>query len=116
MGRTVPTWRNRIESEMTSLEPFRRALNSGDKLVFDELLNGVRKRRTAGGMLPAHDAWNSGDKIAFDELLNGVRKRRTAGGMLPAHDAWKPMLMSMLIECHSRIAELEQRIESLSEA
>ncbi len=85
MGRTVPTWRNRIESEMTSLEPFRRALNSGDKLV-------------------------------FDELLNGVRKRRTAGGMLPAHDAWKPMLMSMLIECHSRIAELEQRIESLSEA
>ena len=85
MGRTVPTWRNRIESEMTSLEPFRRALNSGDKLV-------------------------------FDELLNGVRKRRTAGGMLPAQDAWKPMLMSMLIECHSRIAELEQRIESLSEA
>ncbi|MDA8639130.1 hypothetical protein N9M83_06710 [Candidatus Poseidonia alphae] len=85
MGRTVPTWRNRIESEMASLEPFRRALNSGDK-------------------------------IAFDELLNGVRKRRTAGGMLPAHDAWKPMLMSMLIECHSRIAELEQRIESLSEA
>ena len=85
MGRTVPTWRNRIESEMTSLEPFRRALNSSDKLV-------------------------------FDELLNGVRKRRTAGGMLPAHDAWKPMLMSMLIECHSRIAELEQRIESLSEA
>ncbi|WP_338173493.1 hypothetical protein [Candidatus Poseidonia alphae] len=85
MGRTVPTWRNRIESEMTSLEPFRRALNSGDKLV-------------------------------FDELLNGVRKRRTAGGMLPAHDAWKPMLMSMLIECHSRIAELEQRIENLSEA
>lgn len=70
---------------MTSLEPFRRALNSSDKLV-------------------------------FDELLNGVRKRRTAGGMLPAHDAWKPMLMSMLIECHSRIAELEQRIENLSEA
>ena len=85
MGRTVPTWRNRIESEMTSLEPFRRALNSGDKIL-------------------------------FDELLNGVRKRRTAGGMLPAHDAWKPMLLSMLIECHSRIAELEQRIENLSEA
>jgi hypothetical protein len=84
MGRTVPTWRNRIESEMTSLEPFRRALNSGDKIL-------------------------------FDELLNGVRKRRTAGGMLPAHDAWKPMLLSMLIECHARIAELEQRLEKISE-
>ena len=85
MGRTVPTWRNRIESEMTSLEPFRRALNSGDKIL-------------------------------FDELLNGVRKRRTAGGMLPAHDAWKPMLLSMLIECHSRITELEQLLEKTSEA
>ncbi|MBT5284935.1 MAG: hypothetical protein HOI79_04585 [Euryarchaeota archaeon] len=84
MGRTVPTWRNRIESEMTSLEPFRRALNSGDKIL-------------------------------FDELLNGVRKRRTAGGMLPAHDAWKPMLLSMLIECHSRITELEQLLEKTSE-
>jgi len=84
MGRTVPTWRNRIESEMTSLEPFRRALNSGDKIL-------------------------------FDELLNGVRKRRTAGGMLPAHDAWKPMLLSMLIECHSRITELEQLLEKASE-
>ena len=84
MGRTVPTWRNRIESEMTSLEPFRRALNSGDKIL-------------------------------FDELLNGVRKRRTAGGMLPAHDAWKPMLLSMLIECHSRIKELEQLLEKTSE-
>ena len=84
MGRTVPTWRNRIESEMTSLEPFRRALNSGDKIL-------------------------------FDELLNGVRKRRTAGGMLPAHDAWKPMLLSMLIECHYRITELEQLLEKTSE-
>jgi hypothetical protein len=84
MGRTVPTWRNRIESEMTSLEPFRRALNSGDKIL-------------------------------FDELLNGVRKRRTAGGMLPAHDAWKPMLLSMLIECYSRITELEQLLEKTSE-
>ena len=84
MGRTVPTWRNRIESEMTSLEPFRKALNSGDKIL-------------------------------FDELLNGVRKRRTAGGMLPAHDAWKPMLLSMLIECHSRITELEQLLEKTSE-
>jgi hypothetical protein len=69
---------------MTSLEPFRRALNSGDKIL-------------------------------FDELLNGVRKRRTAGGMLPAHDAWKPMLLSMLIECHSRITELEQLLEKTSE-
>lgn len=84
MGRTVPTWRNRIESELSSLEPFRRALNSADK-------------------------------TAFDALLDGARARRTAGGMLPAHDTWKPMLLSMLIECQSRILELERKLQQLSE-
>ena len=55
MGRTVPTWRNRIEAELGSLENFRRALNSVDRNALDQLVNGVRNRRTAGGMLPAHD-------------------------------------------------------------
>ena len=57
MGRTVPTWRNRVESELTSLNAFRRALNSSDKRALDELMNGVRNRRAAGGMLPSIDVW-----------------------------------------------------------
>ena len=57
MGRTVPTWRNRVESELTSLNAFRRALNSSDKKALDELMNGVRNRRVAGGMLPSIDVW-----------------------------------------------------------
>ena len=57
MGRTVPTWRNRVESELTSLNAFRRALNSSDKKALDELMNGVRNRRAAGGMLPSIDVW-----------------------------------------------------------
>ena len=57
MGRTVPTWRNRVESELTSLNAFRRALNSSDRKALDELLNGVRNRRAAGGMLPSIDVW-----------------------------------------------------------
>ena len=57
MGRTVPTWRNRVESELTSLNAFRRALNSSDKKALDELMNGVRNRRGAGGMLPSIDVW-----------------------------------------------------------
>ncbi|DAC59336.1 MAG TPA: hypothetical protein D7I07_02160 [Candidatus Poseidoniales archaeon] len=82
MGRTVPTWRNRIEAELTNLDDFRRALNSVDR-------------------------------NALDRLINGVRTRRTAGGMLPAHDSWKPMLLAMLLECCSKIAELERVIETL---
>ena len=57
MGRTVPTWRNRVESELTALNAFRRALNSSDRKALDELMNGVRNRRAAGGMLPSVDVW-----------------------------------------------------------
>ena len=57
MGRTVPTWRNRVESELTALNAFRRALNSSDRKALDELINGVRNRRAAGGMLPSIDVW-----------------------------------------------------------
>ena len=57
MGRTVPTWRNRVESELTALNAFRRALNSSDRKALDDLMNGVRNRRAAGGMLPSIDVW-----------------------------------------------------------
>jgi hypothetical protein len=57
MGRTVPTWRNRVENELTALNAFRRALSSSDRRALDELMNGVRNRRAAGGMLPSIDVW-----------------------------------------------------------
>jgi len=57
MGRTVPTWRNRVEGELTARNAFRRALNSSDRKALDELINGVRNRRAAGGMLPSIDVW-----------------------------------------------------------
>lgn len=57
MGRTVPTWRTRIEDELKLLESFRRALPSTEKDLLDALVKGVRHRRTAGGMLPSHDVW-----------------------------------------------------------
>ena len=57
MGRTVPTWRNRVENELSALNAFRRALNSSDRKALDELMNGVRNRRAAGGMLPSIDVW-----------------------------------------------------------
>ena len=84
MDRTIPTWRNRVEAELNSLNSFKRALNASDRQ-------------------------------ALDELMNGVRNRRAAGGMLPSIDAWKPMLISMLLECQSKISQLQKRIEELEE-
>ena len=81
MGRTVPTWRNRVESELNALNAFRRALNSSDRKALDELMNGVRNRRAAGGMLPSIDVWKpmlismileSYKKIA--ELENAIKE------------------------------------------
>ena len=83
MGRTVPTWRDRIENEIGSLSGFNRALNCSDK-------------------------------ACLNVLIDGVRNRRAAGGMLPSLDPWKPMLISMLLECYSKIIELETIIEDLS--
>ena len=60
-------------------------------------------------------ALNASDRQALDELMNGVRNRRAAGGMLPSIDAWKPMLISMLLECQSKISQLQKRIEELEE-
>ncbi len=82
MGRTVPTWRDRVETELLCLDNYQRALDSVDRK-------------------------------ALNHLINGVRNRRAAGGMLPTHDSWKPMLLSMLLECYSKISELEGMIENL---
>ena len=57
MGRSVPSWRMRVESELQNLMPFRRALGPIDQVAFDALLNEVRQRRTAGGLLPSLNAW-----------------------------------------------------------
>jgi hypothetical protein len=58
MGRSVPPWRTRVEAELERLVPYRRALPISEHAIFDALLNDVRQRRAAGGMLPAIDTWH----------------------------------------------------------
>lgn len=55
MGRTVSTWRMRIEERMVVWNAFRRALRTEDKLALDDAANAVRERATAGGMMPTAD-------------------------------------------------------------
>ena len=65
MGRTVPTWRGRVEQEIEALVPYRRALSSADRSRFDAML------RAAGGMLPAQEAW----KPMLLSMLLGAQER-----------------------------------------
>ncbi len=47
----------RVEDELQNLAPYRRALSPTDREAFDALLNAVRERRTAGGLLPTLNTW-----------------------------------------------------------
>ena len=71
MGRTVPTWRGRVEQEIERLVPYRRALSLDDCCNFDMMLNDVRSRRAAGGMLPAQEEW----KPMLLSMLVGAHQR-----------------------------------------
>jgi hypothetical protein len=43
MGRTVPTFTNIIDSELTSWSKFRRGLRKEDQALFDELFRAVKR-------------------------------------------------------------------------
>ena len=49
MGRTVPSFRQVIESEYIALEKFKRALRKQDREILERLLNKARLHTQAGG-------------------------------------------------------------------
>lgn len=58
MGRSVPTWRDRIERQLEELNPYQRGLRSDERNAFEAMTKAVRERRAAGGMLPGENVWN----------------------------------------------------------
>jgi hypothetical protein len=50
LGRTVPSYRQALEAEITSWEGFRRALRDRDLEAFDEMMNACRMHASAGSM------------------------------------------------------------------
>ena len=79
MGRTVPTWRGRVEQEIERLVPYRRALSINDCCNFDLMLNDVRSRRAAGGMLPAQEEWK---RMVLSMLLGAHKRIQTLEGQI----------------------------------
>ena len=47
MGRTVPTYRNTLESIITSWNDYRRALTKSDREAFDSMMNRARMHASA---------------------------------------------------------------------
>ena len=50
MGRTVATWRLRIEQWMERWQDFRRPLSIEEKLSFDRIQTAIRLHASAGGL------------------------------------------------------------------
>ncbi len=50
MGRTVPSYRQALETEITRWEGFRKALRGEDLDVFDRMMNSCRLYASAGSM------------------------------------------------------------------
>jgi len=50
LGRTVPSFRQALDSEIARWEGFRKALRGGDVEAFDKMMNACRAYASAGGM------------------------------------------------------------------
>jgi len=50
LGRTVPSYRQALETEIASWEGFRKALRDRDMEAFDEMMNACRMHASAGSM------------------------------------------------------------------
>ena len=55
MGRTVPTWRNRLERRIEDWRDFKRVLRPVERDSLEDLTSAVRRRSSACGMLPLSD-------------------------------------------------------------
>lgn len=64
MGRTVPTFRNIIESFGWEWNDFKRALKSIDREAFEELMNHARRHAAAGS--------NSSNPNPFEPVVMSI--------------------------------------------
>ena len=81
MGRSVPTYRLKLEELIAELAPYRRALREDDRPAFDALMNRARRYASAAGYQAAADPMET----AILSMLLGLERelealRRNASG------------------------------------
>ncbi len=83
MGKTVPSYRMAIESEIAGWKPFRDALPSQE------------------------------EKEAFDQVMDMCRAQAGAGSNACKPILFEPMTMSIILELQKRIRILQRKIDAL---
>lgn len=75
MGRTVPSFRQVVESEYNSLEKFKRGLRKKDREILDELIYKSRLHTQAGGYAEILDPMH----VILISMIIELQKRVDAG-------------------------------------
>ena len=70
MGRSVPTYRMKLEELIAELSPYRRALREDDRAAFDALMNRARRYASAAGYQSSADPMET----AMLSMLLGLEK------------------------------------------
>jgi hypothetical protein len=87
MGRSVPTYRMKLEEMIAELSPYRRALREEDRPAFDALMNRARRYASAAGYQAAADPMET----AVLSMLLGLEKEmeQVKGAMENGRDGQK---------------------------
>ena len=86
MGRSVPTYRMKLEELIAELVDYRRALREEDRRAFDALMNRARRYASAAGFQASSDPMET----ALLSMLVGIEreleelKREAPGGNVGA--------------------------------
>ena len=76
MGRSVPTYRMKLEELIAELAPYRRALREEDRAAFDALMNRARRYASAAGYQAAADPMETAMLsmlLGLERELEGLR-------------------------------------------
>jgi len=74
MGRSVPTYRMKLEELIAGLGDYRRALREEDRRAFDALMNRARRYASAAGFQASSDPMET----ALLSMLLGIEKELEA--------------------------------------
>jgi len=74
MGRSVPTYRMKLEELIAELGPYRRALREEDRPAFDALMNRARRYASAAGYQASAEPMET----AMLSMLLGLEKEMEA--------------------------------------
>ena len=86
MGRSVPTYRMKLEELIAELAPYRRALREEDRTAFDGLMNRARRYASASGCQASPDPMETAllsMLVGLERELARLRRLVDDGGARP---------------------------------